>query len=73
MRHTRRTQPAGLYGPISDYVRTHCGTCAAGWTRTGEKGQKTYICLLNREPVWPQMTDCDRYELRDDSKPEPDE
>ena len=69
----RRRRPTGLYGPTSDYVKTHCATCAAGWTRTGPKGEKTYVCLLNREPVWPQMVECDRYELRDDSETQADE
>jgi len=59
-------------GTISDYVKTHCATCAAGWTRTGESGAKVYFCLLDREAVWPQMTDCDRYEQRESSEPEPD-
>lgn len=68
----RRLRQAGLYGPISDYVKTHCGTCAAGWTRTGATGEKAYVCLLDREPVWPQMTNCDRYERREDSEQEPD-
>jgi hypothetical protein len=60
---------------ISDFVKTRCATCAAGWTRTGTDGLKVlkvHICLLDREPVWPQMTDCDRYEKREDSAPEPD-
>ena len=70
MHHIRR---AGLYGTISDYVKTHCGTCAAGWTRTGEQGQKSYVCLLDKEPVWPQMMECDRYEKREDSERERDE
>jgi len=55
-----------LSGSFSAYVKTHCATCAAGWTRTGEEGEKVYVCLLDREPVWPQMTNCDRYEQRDD-------
>jgi hypothetical protein len=57
---------------ISDFVKTHCATCAAGWTRTGKDGAKVYVCLLDREPVWPQLTDCDRYERREDSEPRPD-
>ncbi len=55
---------------ISDYVKTHCATCAAGWTRTGKDGEKVYFCLLDREPVWPQMMDCDRYEQREFFAPE---
>jgi hypothetical protein len=60
-----------LSATFSPYVKTHCGTCAAGWTRTGKGGEKLYVCLLDRETVWPEMTDCDRYEAREDSEPPP--
>jgi len=59
-----------LSGIISDYVKTHCTTCAAGWIRTGERGEVIYTCLLDREPVWPQMVNCDRYERREEAEPE---
>ena len=51
---------------FSNYVVTHCMTCAAGWTRTGEKGEVAIFCLLNREPVWPQLAHCDRFEAREE-------
>ncbi len=48
---------------MSNYVKTHCETCAAGWVRTGEKPEeKIYFCLLDREAVWPQMSHCNRFE-----------
>lgn len=47
----------------------HCATGAYGWTRRG-RGQDcrevvSIWCLLDRGPVWEQMTSCDRYELRE--------
>jgi len=69
--HATRTH-GGLSGTISDYVKTHCATCAAGWTRTGEDGVKVYVCLLDREPVWPQMIECDRYEKREEPTTKPE-
>ena len=50
---------------ISDFVMDHCTTCAAGWTRNGSKGEQVIYCLLDREPVWPDMAACDRYELKE--------
>ena len=47
----------------SNFLRTHCQTCAAGWTRRTHKGPKLVVCLLDRQPVIPEIADCDRYEL----------
>jgi hypothetical protein len=44
---------------------THCATCAAGWTRRSKDGGIKVVCLLDREAVWPDMADCDRYERRE--------
>ena len=49
------------------YALTHCRNCAAGWTRTGPDGSVKTVCLLDREVVWAAMTDCDRYEPRNES------
>lgn len=69
-------EPPVLSGSMSDFVKTHCQTCAAGQTITRiataahGAGKGTY-CLLLRE--W--MTDaegngmisgCDRFEPKED-------
>ncbi len=51
---------------FSAYVATRCTTCDAGWTRKDEGGKVVIVCLLNREPVWPEMVHCDRFEAKDD-------
>jgi hypothetical protein len=45
---------------------SHCMNCALSWTRSGTNGGKLTICLLDREPVLDDMTDCDRYEAKPD-------
>ena len=40
--------------------------CKAGWTRTGKDGAALTVCLLDREPILQEMTDCDRYEPREE-------
>jgi hypothetical protein len=40
--------------------------CVLSWTRSGTNGGKLTICLLDREPVLDDMTDCDRYEAKPD-------
>ena len=60
------TRPIARLIEASEFARTHCMRCAAGWTRTLEDGTKTIVCLLDREPVLPNMTSCDRYELREE-------
>jgi hypothetical protein len=51
--------------PPSEFVISHCQNCAAGWTRTGKDGGSLTVCLLDREPVLADMTDCDRFEVRE--------
>ena len=50
----------------SAFANSHCRTCAAGWTRTGEGDRAVIVCLLDREPVWQEMTGCDRYEPKEE-------
>jgi hypothetical protein len=55
---------------ISNFVRTHCRTCAAGQTITREEGGKATYCLLLRDWMTDQeghgtISDCDRYEARE--------
>ena len=56
------TAPEPSSKSFSTYVTTHCATCRAGWTRKDESGAMVIVCLLDREPVWSEMTDCDRFE-----------
>jgi hypothetical protein len=56
---------------FSNYVVTHCMTCAAGWTRTGDRGEVAIYCLLNREPVWTKLAACDRFEAREEAASPP--
>ena len=51
-----------LWRTPTGFGRTHCMQCKAGWTRTGEEGGVLTVCLLDREPILTDMTDCDRYE-----------
>lgn len=62
---TMTDQPELLQASTSSYVRTHCVICKAGWVRKSAEGGMVVICLLDREPVWPQMVNCDRYEARE--------
>lgn len=76
MEGTEKTQvheasPDKSQGSTSDYVKTHCVTCAGGQTVVRNDDQQAVYCLLVRE--W--MTDdksgigliksCNRFELRD--------
>lgn len=54
-------QKASRWVTATGFAQTHCINCKAGWTRYGENGSLT-VCLLDREPVLLNMTDCDRYE-----------
>ena len=47
------------------FAASHCRQCEAGWTRTGKEGGVLTVCLLDREPVLADMTNCDRYEVKD--------
>lgn len=62
--------PAKPHGNTSNFVKTHCRTCAAGQTITRENGTKATYCLLLRDwMTGPKgqdlITDCDRFELKD--------
>jgi hypothetical protein len=46
---------------FSNYVMTHCMTCRAGWIRKNQSGGLAIVCLLNREPVWPEMAECSKF------------
>jgi hypothetical protein len=59
-------QPIARRMLVSDFAMTHCRRCVAGWTRTIESGALAVVCLLDREPVPPNLTSCNRYELRED-------
>jgi hypothetical protein len=48
------------------YAARHCLSCKIGWTRTGKDGGIITVCLLDMEQVLADMTDCDRFEPRDD-------
>ncbi len=52
------------------YAASHCLQCRAGWTRTGAEGGAITVCLLDREQVLADMTDCDRFEPKN-TPPEP--
>ena len=54
-----------LWKTAEGYAATHCTKCKAGWTRTGQQGSITF-CLLDRQPVLAAMTNCDRYQPRDE-------
>jgi len=56
-----RPQIKTLWQTPTGYAASHCRQCEAGWTRTGKEGGVITICLLDREPVLVDMTDCDRY------------
>jgi hypothetical protein len=61
------TAPIACSPEASDFALTHCMRCEAGWTRILANGTKTIVCLLDREPVLPNMAHCDRYELREEA------
>jgi hypothetical protein len=59
--HTPRGR-ALLWQKPKGFAASHCMRCKAGWTRSGKGGSALTVCLLDREPVLLDMTDCDRYE-----------
>jgi hypothetical protein len=61
-----KVHPLAWQAASTDYATTHCMRCQAGWTRQGADGAKVIVCLLDREPVFANMTDCDRYEPREE-------
>ena len=58
-------QPQIQWRKPTGYAASHCMNCKAGWTRTGEKGGVLTVCLLDREQVLADMTDCNRFEPMD--------
>ncbi len=59
-----KTQHKPAWQTPTGYAASHCLKCKAGWTRTGKEGGALTVCLLDREPVLADMTDCDRYQPR---------
>jgi hypothetical protein len=62
-----KVHPLAWRAEPTDFAATHCMHCEFGWTRKGEKGAKIVVCLLDREPVLSAMTDCDRFEPREEA------
>jgi len=54
-----------LWHKPTGYGASHCQKCKAGWTRSGKDGAALTVCLLDREPILTEMTDCDRHEPRE--------
>jgi hypothetical protein len=50
----------------SEFAQANCMKCAAGWTRRSKQGTYLVVCLLDRDPVLPDMTACDRFERREE-------
>ncbi len=59
-------EPKIVWSTPKGYAASHCMNCKAGWTRTGTTGGVLTVCLLDREPVLPDMTDCNRFEPMDE-------
>jgi hypothetical protein len=55
-------QPQIIWRKQTGYAASHCIQCKAGWTRTGPSEGVLTVCLLDREPVLADMTDCNRFE-----------
>ena len=64
-----RAHPLAWKSEPTDFATTHCMKCEAGFTRKGTDGGRVTICLIDREPVFPNMTDCDRYEPKEEKRP----
>ena len=59
------TQQKPSWGTPTGYVASHCTQCKAGWVRTGKEGGKLTVCLVDREPVLADMTDCNKFQPRE--------
>ncbi|MGB7918408.1 MAG: hypothetical protein WCF79_24475, partial [Rhodomicrobium sp.] len=57
----RKQHPLAWPGKPTDFATSHCMKCAAGWTRGGQ-GANVVVCLLDREPVFTNMTSRNRFE-----------
>jgi hypothetical protein len=62
-----KPHPLAWRAEPTDFATTHCMKCEAGWTRKGPDGAIVVVCLLDREPVLPSMTDCDRFQRREEA------
>lgn len=62
-------EPKIIWSIPKGYAASHCLNCKAGWTRTGPGGGVLTVCLLDREPVLADMTDCNKFKAIE----EPDE
>jgi hypothetical protein len=62
-------EPKIIWSTPKGYAASHCLNCKAGWTRTGPGGGVLTVCLLDREPVLADMTDCNKFKAIE----EPDE
>jgi len=60
-----RMKQGPMWQTPTGYAASHCRNCAAGWTRTGTEGGALTVCLLDREPVLADMTNCDRFEPKE--------
>ncbi len=63
-----KVHPLAWQAEPTDYANTHCMKCAAGWTRRGTDGITVILCLLDREPVFATMTDCDRFLSKEEAE-----
>ena len=63
-----KVHPLAWQSDPTDFACTHCMQCTAGWTRRGENGAQIVVCLLDQQPVLTNMTDCDRYEPREEEE-----
>ena len=59
----QRLAQAIPWGQPTAFMRSHCLKCKAGWTRTNEEGKSLTVCLLDRAPILPGLSQCSRFEL----------
>ena len=64
------SEPAQPRVITSDFVKTHCATCAAGQTIARPDATRATYCLLLREWMTDdagrgRITDCDRHEPKE--------
>jgi hypothetical protein len=65
MKPTQGSNP--LWASPDAFAAQYCVKCKAGWTRAAKNGALT-VCLLDREPILRGMTDCDRYEPKEQKR-----
>ncbi len=66
-----KVHPLAWQSEPTDFVTTHCMKCEASFARKGTGGGQITICLIDRELVLPNMTDCNRYEPKEEKRPAP--